>query len=74
MPFPVAFAPAFVVKHTQRLANGQNRYQVAAVDPDQIEASIAVAKAHQDELLMAIEQAIDLEKKAYEKKKKRLKR
>ena len=39
------------------------------MDPDQIEASIAVAKAHQDKSLMAIEQAIDLEKKAYEKKK-----
>ena len=53
---PVAFAPAFVVKpHPTKLANGQERFEVAVVDPDQVENAIALAKAREDASLVTIE-------------------
>jgi hypothetical protein len=45
---PVAFAPAFVVKQTRQLANGHTTYEVAAIDSDQIQTYIALAKSEQD--------------------------
>jgi hypothetical protein len=54
---PVAFAPAFIVKST-KLANGTTRYDVAAVDPEQIEVAAALAKSHQDQSLATVEKKI----------------
>lgn len=51
---PVAFAPAYIIKST-KLANGSTRYEVASVDPDQIEVAMALAKTRQDQSLAVVE-------------------
>ena len=51
---PVAFVPAFFIKRTRQLASGRMEYEVANIDPDDLEVAIKVAREAEDRSLNAI--------------------